>query len=73
MDKIGSGGSSSVHKAMDTESHQLVAIKKVDLTHTSRSEAEGFRNEINLLHKLSGNTRIVKIIDCQERTERYVD
>ena len=72
MDKIGSGGSSSVHKAMDTESHQLVAIKRVDLTQTSGSEAEGFRNEINLLHKLRGNRRIITIYDCEDRTERYV-
>lgn len=68
VDKVGAGGSSVVYRALDTK-NQLVAIKRVDLTNTSAAEAEGFRNEINLLIKLRGNRRIVQLFDYEEAFE----
>ena len=45
-----------------------MAIKRVDLSEVSDNEAEAFLKEVNLLQKLQGNDRIVKLIDYEERT-----
>ena len=68
VDTIGSGGSAKVYRAFD-ENKQLVAIKRVDITDAAEVEAQGFRNEIQLLNKLKGNSRIVTLYDSEERSE----
>ena len=47
----------------------MLAIKKVDLSDVSDQEANAFRQEIELLLRLQGNKRIVKLIDFEERTK----
>ena len=43
------------------------AIKRVDLSDVSDSEASAFRNEVKLLERLRGNRRIITLIDYEER------
>ena len=66
MEKIGSGGSSKVYRALD-ENNKIRAIKEVNLSNVSEKEAEGFRNEIDVLNKLKGNERIIELYECEER------
>lgn len=47
----------------------MLAIKRVDLSEVSASEAAAFRNEVKLLERLRGNPRIIKLIDYEERSK----
>ena len=46
LKQIGKGGSSVVYQALDGESGDLKAIKRVDLSRAEESEAEGYLNEV---------------------------
>jgi len=67
MDKIGKGGSSQVFQVLEVKSSTVLAIKRVDMSGVSDLEAKTFRQEIELLKRLQGNQRIVKLIDYEER------
>jgi len=69
MDRIGKGGSSEVFQVLEAKGSNMLAIKKVDLSDVSDQEANAFRQEIELLLRLQGNKRIVKLIDFEERTK----
>ena len=43
------------------------AIKRVDLSEVSETEADAFRNEVQLLQRLQGNKKIIKLFDYEER------
>ena len=58
----GEGGSSVVFEVLD-KNRDVKAIKKVDLGEASPEEAQGYRNEINVLKKLQGSPRIIKLFD----------
>merc|ERR1719221_189306 len=65
MKLLGKGGSSRVYEAFDEEKNIVVAIKRVDLSDADESQREGFINEINMLHKLQGLDRIIKLFDYE--------
>ena len=66
MKLLGKGGSSRVYEAFDEEKNTVVAIKRVDLSDVDEAQRAGFVNEINLLHKLQGEDRIIKLYDYEK-------
>ena len=59
----------SIIQVLEAKGSNMLAIKKVDLSDVSDQEANAFRQEIELLLRLQGNKRIVKLIDFEERTK----
>ena len=68
LNLMGKGGSSQVYQVCD-ENYALKAIKIVDLSETDEAQAEGYRNEIHLLQKLQGHSRIVRLYDYEHRED----
>ena len=66
LKRIGKGGSSVVYSALDSEQN-LRAIKRVDLSSAEAAEAEAYLNEIQMLERLQGADRIVRMYDFEHR------
>ena len=66
MKLLGKGGSSRVYEAFDDERKSVVAIKRVDLSDADEAAVVGYVNEINVLNKLQGEDRIVKLYDYEK-------
>jgi len=66
MKLLGKGGSSRVYEAFDEQKNMVVAIKRVDLSSADEAQLEGYLNEINLLAKLQGEDRIVRLYDYEK-------
>ncbi|KAF8827701.1 hypothetical protein HHX47_DHR4000341 [Lentinula edodes] len=64
LDMIGKGGSSRVFRVM-TYASELYAIKKVALDKTDSETMAGYMNEIALLKRLEGNSRIIRLVDSE--------
>ncbi|KAF9077612.1 kinase-like domain-containing protein [Rhodocollybia butyracea] len=64
LDMIGKGGSSRVFRVM-TYASELYAIKKVALDKTDNDTLAGYMNEIALLKRLEGNSRIIRLVDSE--------
>lgn len=62
LELLGKGGSSKVFKVKSKE-NKVYAIKKICLDDFETSSIIGFRGEIDLLKKLRGEERVVKLID----------
>ena len=75
--KIGSGGSCSVYKCVDSETQQEVAIKHIKIQKTDdNSIVKGFLDEARLLEKLrvdDYNNNIIKLLDYEYRPHRSRD
>jgi len=69
---LGKGGSSKVYEAVDEQKNNVVAIKRVDLSCADDQQTKGYINEINLLAKLQGEDRIVKLHDYELDESREV-
>jgi len=69
---LGKGGSSKVYEAVDEHKNNVVAIKQVDLSCTDEAQAAGYVNEINMLAKLQGEDRIVKLFDYENDQKREI-
>lgn len=63
LELIGRGGSSKVFKCKNLENNKVYAIKRVSLDQFDGGAVNGFKGEINLLSKLKGQERVVKLID----------
>lgn len=61
---IGKGGSSRVYRVLSSL-NGLYAIKRVSLDKTDSETMSGYMNEIALLKRLSGNKRIISLIDSE--------
>jgi serine/threonine-protein kinase TTK/MPS1 len=61
---IGKGGSSRVFRCLNPVS-ELYAIKRVSLDKTDAETMNGYMNEIALLKRLEGNSRIIRLIDSE--------
>lgn len=61
---IGKGGSSRVFRVLNS-ANELYAIKRVSLDKTDAETMNGFMNEIALLKRLEGNSRIIRLIDSE--------
>jgi serine/threonine-protein kinase TTK/MPS1 len=70
LDAIGKGGSCKVYKVM-AENHKMFAMKKVTF-HEQDGEAaiRGYKGEIELLKKLSGEERVIRLYDYELNEEK---
>ncbi|KAJ7645401.1 other/TTK protein kinase [Mycena polygramma] len=64
LDMIGRGGSSRVFRVLNG-ANELYAIKRVSLDKTDAETMNGYMNEIALLKRLDGNSRIIRLIDSE--------
>lgn len=62
LDMIGKGGSSRVYRVMNS-ANEIYAIKRVSLDKTDGETLSGYMNEIALLKRLEGNSRIIRLVD----------
>ncbi|XP_041013450.1 serine/threonine-protein kinase MPS1 isoform X4 [Juglans microcarpa x Juglans regia] len=62
LGKIGSGGSSEVHKVISADC-TIYALKKIKLKGRDYATAFGFCQEIGYLNKLKGKNNIIQLID----------
>lgn len=64
LGKIGSGGSSEVHKVISTDC-TIYALKKIKLKGRDFATACGFCQEIEYLNRLKGKNHIIQLIDYE--------
>ncbi|RKF54811.1 putative checkpoint protein [Erysiphe neolycopersici] len=64
LDCIGRGGSSRVYRVM-AENSKFFALKKVSLENADESAIIGFKGEIDLLKKLEGVERVIRLYDYE--------
>ncbi|KAK4859272.1 hypothetical protein QYF36_002550 [Acer negundo] len=64
LGKIGSGGSSEVHKVISADC-TIYALKKIKLKGRDYATAYGFCQEIEYLSKLKGKNNIIQLIDYE--------
>ncbi|KAF3445706.1 hypothetical protein FNV43_RR10882 [Rhamnella rubrinervis] len=64
LGKIGSGGSSEVHKVISSDC-TIYALKKIKLKGRDYATAYGFCQEIEYLNRLKGNHNIIQLIDYE--------
>ncbi|XP_012451576.1 serine/threonine-protein kinase MPS1 isoform X4 [Gossypium raimondii] len=64
LGKIGSGGSSEVHKVISSDC-AIYALKKIKLKGRDYATAYGFCQEIEYLNRLKGNNSIIQLIDYE--------
>ncbi|KAK0577375.1 hypothetical protein LWI29_032192 [Acer saccharum] len=64
LGKIGSGGSSEVHKVISADC-TIFALKKIKLKGRDYATAYGFCQEIEYLSKLKGKNNIIQLIDYE--------
>ena len=67
LGKIGSGGSSEVHKVIASDC-TIYALKSIKLTGRDYTTADGFCQEIKYLNKLKGERNIIQLIDYEVPT-----
>ncbi|KAG2546547.1 serine/threonine-protein kinase MPS1-like isoform X5 [Panicum virgatum] len=68
LGKIGSGGSSEVHKVISSDCI-IYALKKIKLKGRDYPTAYGFCQEIEYLNKLKGKSNIIQLIDYEQMLE----
>ena len=64
LGKIGSGGSSEVHKVISSDC-RIYALKKIKLKGRDYATAYGFCQEIEYLNRLKGKDNIIQLIDYE--------
>lgn len=64
LGKIGSGGSSEVHKVI-AQDCKIYALKRIKLKGRDYATAYGFCQEIGYLNKLKGKNNIIQLIDYE--------
>ncbi|KAL1533670.1 dual-specificity kinase [Salvia divinorum] len=64
LGKIGSGGSSEVHKVISSDC-TIYALKKIKLKGRDYATAFGFCQEIGYLNKLRGKNNIIQLVDYE--------
>jgi serine/threonine-protein kinase TTK/MPS1 len=71
LDCVGRGGSARVYRVM-AENSTFYALKKVDLEDADEATVQGFKGEINLLEKLKGEERVIRLYDYEMNDEKGV-
>jgi serine/threonine-protein kinase TTK/MPS1 len=69
LDCIGRGGSSRVYRVM-AENSKFFALKRVSLDDADESTVRGFKGEIDLLKKLEGVERVIRLYDYELNEEK---
>jgi serine/threonine-protein kinase TTK/MPS1 len=64
LDCIGRGGSSRVYRVM-AENSKFFALKRVSLEDADENAVRGFKGEIDLLKKLEGVERVIRLYDYE--------
>jgi serine/threonine-protein kinase TTK/MPS1 len=64
LDCIGRGGSSRVYRVM-AENSKFFALKRVSLDDADEMAVRGFKGEIDLLRKLEGVERVIRLYDYE--------
>ncbi|VFQ86377.1 unnamed protein product [Cuscuta campestris] len=64
LGKIGSGGSSEVHKVISSDC-RIYALKRIKLKGRDYATAYGFCQEIEYLKRFKGNNNIIQLIDFE--------
>ncbi|KAI0689694.1 Pkinase-domain-containing protein [Cytidiella melzeri] len=64
---IGRGGTSRVYRVVGP-THEILAVKRVQLDQADQETLEGYRNEISLLKRLDGNDRIIRLVDSDSKS-----
>ncbi|XVF64629.1 hypothetical protein PTKIN_Ptkin09bG0183500 [Pterospermum kingtungense] len=64
LGKIGSGGSSEVHKVISSDC-TIYALKKIKLKGRDYATAYGFCQEIEYLNRLKGKNNIIQLVDYE--------
>ncbi|KAF3646681.1 putative histone-lysine N-methyltransferase ASHR1-like [Capsicum annuum] len=72
LGKIGSGGSSEVHKVIASDC-SIYALKKIKLKGRDYATAYGFCQEIEYLKKLKGKNNIIQLIDYEVTDKNLLD
>jgi serine/threonine-protein kinase TTK/MPS1 len=71
LDCVGRGGSARVYRVM-AENSTFYALKKVNLEDADEAAVQGFKGEINLLEKLKGEERVIRLYDYEMNDEKGV-
>ncbi|KAL2070863.1 hypothetical protein VTL71DRAFT_13889 [Oculimacula yallundae] len=69
LDCIGRGGSSRVYRVM-AENSKFFALKRVSLEDADESAVRGFKGEIDLLKRLEGEERVIRLYDYELNEEK---
>ena len=69
LDCIGRGGSSRVYRVM-AENSKFFALKRVSLDDADEAAVRGFKGEIDLLKKLEGVERVIRLYDYELNEEK---
>jgi serine/threonine-protein kinase TTK/MPS1 len=69
MEIVGRGGSSKVWRVM-AENGKVFALKRVSLEDADENAVRGYKGEIELLKKLEGNDRVVRLLDYEMNDEK---
>lgn len=69
--RIGKGGSSDVYRVM-AENGKLFALKRVKLEDADENAVRGYKGEIELLRKLEGVDRVVRLFDWEVDEEKQI-
>ena len=69
LDCIGRGGSSRVYRVM-AENSKFFALKRVSLEDADEAAVRGFKGEIDLLKKLEGVERVIRLYDYELNEEK---
>ncbi|GJC87067.1 serine/threonine-protein kinase MPS1 [Colletotrichum liriopes] len=69
LDCLGRGGSAKVYR-VTAENGAMFALKRVSLENADESTVRGFRGEIDLLGKLTGNDRVINLFDYEMNNEK---
>ncbi|OIT28864.1 PREDICTED: serine/threonine-protein kinase mph1 isoform X1 [Nicotiana attenuata] len=72
LGKIGSGGSSEVHKVIASDC-SIYALKKIKLKGRDYATSYGFCQEIEYLKRLKGKNNIIQLIDYEVTDKRLLD
>ncbi|KAI8595513.1 hypothetical protein EDD21DRAFT_37905 [Dissophora ornata] len=62
--QVGKGGSSKVYKVLASNG-RVLALKKVSFEKVDQVTINGYVNEVRLLHRLAGNSRIIRLWDAE--------
>lgn len=66
---LGKGGSSKVYKVLTEAMDQIYALKRVNLRGIDKATKEGYKNEVQLLKRLSNCDSIIKLYDFDENED----
>lgn len=72
LGKIGSGGSSEVHKVISSDC-TIYALKKIKLRGRDHATAYGFCQEIEYLNRLKGKHNIIQLIDYEVHSLKTIN